>query len=765
MTSPTVVSNELPAVEDEGKKGKKSLRMGFPFRRKSVLSMMDVTDDAEPVAPSAPLATPSLSASSASSLSFETDPSTPMSSRSTSRHSEMSSASSSSSSEGVKTPSEVPPQMDVDIAGGKLAVALAAADVKRGRKGSWIGWLGGKRSGPKATTSSGTGAITPIEVANSTETSPSAMLLNVDLPQVTLTPSSDIIVSDRSSISLDQTSKHGLITEQMRRCSFSKLSQLRAPSPHPLALALKRQYSNLPEEVACSIQSGQKVFPLSVNMRDTSGGLNPMQGGLSTSLGIKSLLVKLEKGECPDSPLFARRRSDPMIVRRPKGVLDFINRPPFEERNIVFCANGTVSPISMARPEYGIWDLDFSEYILALSAVDTVKSTPWPNLPRASMGAPMDGFERVMAEARDPAPSPESESEEMLVTPAPVVAVLENIARVESAPLQEDEETISSFRRVKKLPQTWEESSDEEDDDEEDEAPLAKMIDKAGSKVLTSSLAPPRPAVRERTQSAPTGKRVSLLLDNEVMQKKNMDEVARARERRAANVTGETERLAEAQKYRRSMSSTQLAPTRKAAVQVPKYAPAPPNNASSSSLPRATALSNPSGPIREDRRRTQSSYNLSGVLSRPEPTRAPSAPEGMPSRKFHSFYELPTSSSASQPSYQAMVPQQTGGSMFPPSAYAYPSMPAMPGYMHQQPMMFQPTYVPSMAMNMGIGMGMPAINHQAAMYMHMQGQAHAMASRSSLAVPSYSSRPVSGHYPRTQSSSTLNKQAATRRQA
>lgn len=675
----------------------------------------------------------------------------------------MSSASSSSSSEGVKTPNEVRPQIDVEIAGGKLAVALAAADEKRSRKGSWIGWLGGKRSGPKSRTATGSGTVTPVEPVDSLEASSDAILLNVDLPQVTLTPSPDMVASARSSLSSDRIANRGLMLEQMRRISIAKLSQLRSPSPHPLALALKRQYSNLPEEVACSIQSGQKVFPMSVNSHDTSGGLSPMQGGLSTSLGIRSILVKLEKGECPDSPLVSRPRSDPMIVRRPKGVLDFINRPPFEERNIVFYSNGTVSPISMARPEYGIWDLDFSDYIMALSAVDIVKSTPWPHLPRASMGAPIDDFERVLADTGNPAPSPESEAEELLISPAPVITVLDDVIVAEPIPAQGEEEAVSSFRRPRRLPQTWEESSDEEDDEEEDEAPLTKIINKAGPKVLSSALAPPRPVIRDRTQSAPSGKRVSVVIDDEVQQKRNMDQVAKARERRAANVTGETERLAEAEKYRRSSSSDQLAAKRNV-MQTLRNASAPPNNVSSSSLPKINKSSNPSSPTREERRRTKSSYDLSGSLPRSEAVRAPSAPEGMPSRRFHSFYELPASPPSQQAPYQPMVPQHTGGSMFAPSAYAYPTMPVMHGYApHQQSIVFQPTYVQPMPM-LGMSMAMPAINHQAAMYMQMQGHAHAMTSRSSLAAPSYLSRPTSGHHARTQSSSALHKPTGSRRQ-
>lgn len=644
----SVASVDLPAVDTKPEPKKKPSM----FRRKS-----SVLDD----------------------LSFSVDPSTPMSSRSNSAQSVVSSASSSSSSEGVKTPSETAPE--VEIAGTKLAVALAAAGAAtdKGKKGSWRGWLGGKRSA-KVRSASGSGAVTPAE-------SPDTSVVDASLPQVTLTPSPDIATPD-----------HGPIIDQMRRLSYAKLGQLRNPSPHPLALTLKRQYSNLPDEVAMSIQSGKRVFPLSVNAHDRSNGLMPMQGGMITSLGVRSVLRKLDRGECPDAAPRTRRRSDPMIVRRPRGVLDFVDRAPFEERNIVLYPNGTYSPISMARPGYGVWDLDFSAYILALSQVDSLPGMPWPNMPRASMGP--DVLPVLL-------PSPDSEVEEVLVSPTPVVVELVEESGVESPvktasgspvkltpepptqlaptvqrdspvpslPVSKEERhsrTESSFKPLsaEKIVASWNESSDEEEEDD-DEEPLAMLVKKPTNKVAARPV-----STREQTTSMPA-KRVSISLDEETKKQLAMAEVARARERRAQNASGETERRAEAERhrssYKRASSAVDLTSRRMSTA-----------NTSSSTL--ATQTASP----QHHRRRTQSTYE---DAPRPSTTRVPSAPAGLPTKRYHSFYEAQPSHARSSPMPVAQQLPIAQPAYFAP---AYPSYPMgyapMPAY--AQPMMHPPAYLP-----------------------------------------------------------------------
>lgn len=696
--------------------GRSSIRQAFQFRRKSVLSANEALVDP---AASTPLSTPSSSFSSAEDV----DPTTPMSTRSNSHSSEVSSASSSSSSEGVQTPVEAAvPQIEVEIAGGKLAVALAAAGDKRNRKNSWRGWLGGRRA-LKAT---GSGASTPpLQVSAERSPESSSLALNV-VPQLTLTPSPDIIdTAEVVSIVASEPSGHstnrGLTIEHLRRASILKMTQLRSPSPHPLALALRRQYSSLPDEIALSIQSGQKVFPKSVNILDKAAGLNPMQGGLITSLAVKTVMQKLERGQHPELSLNARRNSDPSFVRRPKGVLDFVDRPPFEERNIVFYPNGTCSPISMARPGFGIWDLDFSPYILALSKVDSAPSAPWPTLPRASVGPSLDGLEDVLAVVHNPEPSPESEPEEILVSPAPVVVALEDI-QVK----QEVEEPVSSFRNVKTISESSDESSDEEqdeEDDDDDDSPLASVFPKRNLSSNALS-APPVPPIRhERSRSTPNTKRVSIV-DDQVKRQQAMDEVARARERRQANLSGETDRRAEAERHQRQPAPT--AYKRSSTMDVSAQR-------SSSSL-NLTGMrrSSPPAPSHEARRRTHSSYEVDNG-SRPDVPRRPSAPEGMPAKRFHSFYEAPV---VPRPHVytQSQTAMQVPMSMpiFSPQVYGHPGMRAFQGMSAGPSMIFphQAYMQPTMQMQMQMPIQMPQQNP--AMYLQMQGRQ----SRSSLVVPS-----------------------------
>ncbi|KAK4683493.1 hypothetical protein P7C73_g6761, partial [Tremellales sp. Uapishka_1] len=312
------------------------------------------------------------------------DPTTPMSSRSNSNLS-VSSASSTSSSEGCKTPSDVLLlDAGIGVASGKLADALQVAGEKRKGNG-WRGWLGAKRSAGKS--------------AKSTEPAP-ANASDDREPDIVLTPSPSI-ESLPLVASLPFASQHTWQAEQLRRMSINKMRQLSSPSPHPLALTLRRKQLNLPDDIATSLLSGQKVYPMSVNTYAELGtGLAPSQGGLRLSLAIKNVLLRLDHGERPVDLLFSSKKSiSPAIVPRPRGLCDFINRPPFEERNLVFYPEGIFSQVSMARPGYGIWDIDFSSYILALSETDEQpKEGGWQGtLPRASIGGPVDEITAVIA--------------------------------------------------------------------------------------------------------------------------------------------------------------------------------------------------------------------------------------------------------------------------------------------------------------------------------------------------------------------------------
>ncbi|WVQ82023.1 hypothetical protein IAT38_004151 [Cryptococcus sp. DSM 104549] len=403
-----VVPVEKAAGTPKTPKGKKGLRKAFTFGRKS-LSKADPAPSPSPAVSPAVAVVPSVPAIPTLSLPNDVDevesdaplagphpshPSTPMSTRSNSNLSTLSSASSTSSSEGVKTPAEGAP-LEVVITGTKLASALQeAGERKRGKMWGWLGGgvrkkgeLGGSRGGSAESSASSTpNSSTPDLLAVPTlGASPS--IRSPSPPSTETTPT----VALPSQLALE----HTWLTEQLRHASARKLTQLKAPSPHPLALALVRQNSRLPDEVALSIQSGRRVFPKSVNTWQGLGDLSPAQGGLRLGLAVKGVMLALDRGEQPQGGMMARRGSKRSIVPRPRGVLDFIVRPPFEERNIVFFPGGAYSPISMARPGYGVWDLDFSGYIMALGAVDEGAAAPGGMTPpRLQAQGPEQGQEQ-----------------------------------------------------------------------------------------------------------------------------------------------------------------------------------------------------------------------------------------------------------------------------------------------------------------------------------------------------------------------------------
>ncbi|OCF37806.1 hypothetical protein I316_00030 [Kwoniella heveanensis BCC8398] len=579
------------------KSGKKSLRRAFTKARKSVFG----TSDTPPV-PSMPalpepraLLAPSMSGSSSEST---TDPTTPMTSRSNSNYSSVSSASSTSSSEGVKTPGEGV-SAEIAITGSKLADALQEAGEKKNKGKGWK-WLGARKGGKLTVKDSdGSGSTTPLSdlSAASTPNSSTPDLLAGGVPKVTLTPSPAITTPRGGSPVLapseQMARQHTWASEQLRRVSMRKLGQLRSPSPHPLALSLRRQNSKLPDEVAFSIQSGQRVFPMSVNSHQgAEGDLVPAQGGLWLNIAISRVMQKLEQGEQPDGILKARPSpKKKSTIPRPRGVLDFINRPPYEERNIVFYPDNVFSPISMARPGYGVWDLDFSPYIFALSTIDDSGST-WPAMPRASLETPSDELAEVIKAFGES--SMEDEKVETLKSPAPLREQGPDAAfttLTASAPLKTStplasrvltpaqspskSRPLSSFRSAGRHSNTSSasassSSSGESESEEEDDEPLA-VVAKRRSQSFQSQprpvgTVPLHPAAASSSTGRPSAgvaagrslsqpdkrasKRLSLPLEadssrwKEMQQQSAMNEVARARERREANRVGEVEKRA-----------------------------------------------------------------------------------------------------------------------------------------------------------------------------------------------------------------------------
>ncbi|WVR07414.1 hypothetical protein IAU60_004455 [Kwoniella sp. DSM 27419] len=562
-------------LSKNAKSGKKSLRRAFTMARKSVFGAHDNEVPPVPLVSEAPaLVAPSISAITAESI----DPSTPMSSRSPSNYSTVSSASSTSSSEGIKTPSEgISP--GILITGSKLANALQEAGDKKAKGKGWK-WLGKKvsKSNLKITTSSGSSTPGSDRSAGSTPNTSTSDLLASGVPQGTLTPSATSNAPSRTlspvmlpSELLDK--QHTWASEQLRRVSLRKLSQLRNPSPHPLALALRRQHSKLPDEVAFSIRSDQRVFPMSVNShKGSEGDLVPAQGGLWLNIAISKVMYKLDQGEQPDGILKTRRAAKNSTIARPRGVLDFINRPPYEERNIVYYPDSVFSPISMARPGYGVWDLDFSSYILALSAIDEPGSA-WPAMPRASLENASDDFANAITAYSD---ETNAEVEQVEVVAAGQEAVEQDsiatlkvlTAKAPSEPALQlpSVETagacqpLSSFRPAGGHIGSSTESESDESESEDDDEPLARVVAKRRSQSFQVQPRPalavlpaPRPvSVHALSAAQPTplpAKSRNLTTDAELkwkdaQQRAAMDQVAKARERREANRTGEVEKRA-----------------------------------------------------------------------------------------------------------------------------------------------------------------------------------------------------------------------------
>lgn len=474
-------------------------------------------------------------------------PVTPLSTRSSS-NSTLSSASSTCSSDDIKTPAEGQP-VEVMIEGKALANALEEKSKKKGR--SVWGWLGGRKI-------KGDGSqVSPRTSAKSTPSSSTADLLTVPQsspPQ----PKSQTVLNFPSN---QYPVEHTYLTNQLRASSLRKIAQLKAPSPHPFALALARQHRKLPDEVALSIQSGRRVFPKSVNSFTGLADLSPAQGGLRLGLAVRDVMIKLDRGEQPQGTIMARRNSRKNLVPRPKGVLDFINRPPFEQRNFVYFPDGVYSPISMARPGYGVWELDFSAYIQGLGELHEVSSMR--NVERESK----ESFKAVQEERIEEAVE-EKEVEGGQDQQAALMALIAKKAKplFISDPLESPSPSSSSpCVSSENLPfssfhPTSQRRISQSSDDEDDE-PLSltkRRSQLLGAKPSQPSLIPSLDTrVHNLSQAQATGdpasKRPSCLAPPPIDPQAAMLEVQRARERRELNRRGENEKRAEAERLMEKM--------------------------------------------------------------------------------------------------------------------------------------------------------------------------------------------------------------------
>ncbi|KAK8854894.1 hypothetical protein IAR55_003633 [Kwoniella newhampshirensis] len=705
------------------KSAKKSLRKVFTVGRKNTFKTNDT-------APPMPTFQPTLLAPPTIIPPDEDlNPTTPMSSRSNSNYSTLSSASSTSSSEGVKTPSEGIP-IEVAITGSKLANALQEAGEKRNKGKIWRGWLGGKKVTKTANSHE---SITPTSGSStsSTPSSSSPDLLSGPLYQDKLTPSPSIVTPPVRATPLlpspaQISPQHTWASEQLRRVSIRKMTQLRSPSPHPLALSLSRQHSRLPDEVAFSIRSGQRVFPKSVNAyQGADSDLTPAEGGLWLNIAVRTVMVKLDQGKQPDGILKQRMMRKRSIVPRPRGVSDFINRPLFEERNIVLYPNDTFSPISMARPGYGVWDLDFSTYIVALASNDE-PSTAWPGI-RTSIEESADGFGDVTKAIQEDKAG--ADIVETLASPG-LVEGLEAAMRslTANAPVKEaspvrspsvsplpspkKERPISSFRNGTRLESTSDSSEADESSNESDDEPLARIARKRSLNFQPRTIqSSPTLSEHFRVRSRSQPNRKVRLSSQEaearwgdLRQQNAMEEVARARARREQNRLGEMEKRAIGEQIRAKETA------RRSSLLETTVVPSPNKHRRASSggnymlssrpesvRPPSVHVSHPSPrhmASRDAHQRRTSTYavDLPQRLSpgRPDALRTKTDPE--PRGRYRSFYEQ-RAASTSAPSIHHSHAQHNAHQQFVYHQHIVPHPhPVMP-----MPMYAHPAYVQAQA--------------------------------------------------------------------
>ena len=260
-----------------------------------------------------------------------------------------------------------------------------------------------------------------------------------------------------------------------------------------------------------------------------------------------------------------------MIVTRPRGLIDFVDRPPFEERMMVYYADDRYSPISMARPEHGVWDLDFSKYILALSEVDE-PANPWPMIPRASFEGDIGNLDTLMPVVKlDSTEHPEGDPARCLVdgddSTNPVQLRMEPDKSIVAGP--DPRVPLSSFRNARRESKMWDYSSEEDSEGGSDDEPLARVAKKRSDPSLLKPDIPAHPKLvvtHERARSQPgtatlstRNTREAEFRWKEVQQKTAAAEVAKARERREAAMSGETERRAMAAQRRSEYDALPLA--------------------------------------------------------------------------------------------------------------------------------------------------------------------------------------------------------------
>ena len=658
--------------------------------------------------------------------SLSTSPSTPLSTRSNSAVSIDSSASSVSSSDEPKTPPEALMTLDLAFAGAKLATALED-ESKRSSSRKWRSWLGVRKSS-KSAAAKGLGSTGSAD----SSASPSPNASSLDLPAKLLETTSVDSTAEATNEAADLALERQQTTERLRKLSLDKLSQLRAPSPHPLLLSLRRQHAHLPEEVAFSFSTGGRAFPLSVNPRQLPGtGLYPGQGSLRINTGIKSIFSSLECGSYTSAESFSSSR--PASVRsnsnsKVRSLTDFVQRPPFEDRMMVYFANGSLSPISMARHGYGIWDLDFSLHIQALADA-ALPASRLPIVPRPSFDISDDFEEAIRSYAEEASKLLETEDDIQEILKSPIPSVDTGIAPIAPDSSSQPAITItsespdvdrplSSFRNAAKrgVLQTWDDSDSESDIDADSSEPVvsgatAKVPFPASASVPTGmrtsgtlSTIPPygrsrsqpdsvglsvRPTSEVRPRLSRPVSNMELKVTEDNLNKHNLSELARARERRALHVAGESDRRAEKGHVPKQLRQQDPRASKQSAS-----APASPRRSRLSTAPSAPSLSPRSHRQHQHRSRPSSDFRPAPSSStRPgsQTFNGQSARGGLPSTghrsRYHSFYETssarPTSMVAvppySHPAVHVFDPRYSIAQAFPMQQQPIMMMSGVPG--------------------------------------------------------------------------------------
>lgn len=565
--------------------------------------------------------------------------------RSESISSALSSSSSTDGSDGLRTPRDSSHSTtdETSAAAAKLAAALAEDDERRPKSVSWRNWLGGKSTNKRGSflPFRGDDNGTSNETGTTLQESPRASA--IDLASEAAVPEG----ISRSAI-------------QLRRDSLNKLGSLRMPSPHPLALVLMRQRANLPDEVAFSIPSSKRVFPMSVNAYQGLGAdLMPAQGGLRLALAIRNVIRKLDAGARPPEMSQVVPRPPPRKnAIRPRGVRDFVDRKPFEERMLDYRPDGSCSQISMARSGFAIEDLDFSDHILALMKGQETPSSS------ASSSSHQSHSQRSSL-----APTRSQSANNLSVVSQPQ-------KRVPSVP--KIDKPVSSFRKPTK-PSTWDDSSDEEAD-----VPPSRPV------ALRSQTAPAR-AVNKNGVN-----RVSRAIDAQTA----LEMVTKARERRQEFDSGNVERRqvgADITREHRRKSMMPGSASTSALVQKDGRPSGPQSRASSMSVAKAVVAKSQSREPTGRKPRARASSATLAARAR-EDAHAEAAAKltgsktGRSERRSRSpAPSLPANSLRSQ-GRQSLGARQSSMpmSMYPMPMAPVPTVAMYPSPMIGQPMMFTP---------------------------------------------------------------------------